>query len=64
MFAYGQNPQVDQSGIRIMFYNVENLFYPTNDPLKNDDEFTEEGMRHWTFWRYNEKINKICKNFS
>ena len=41
MFAYGQNPQVNQSGIRIMFYNVENLFHPTNDSIKNDDEILE-----------------------
>ncbi|MFT5823604.1 MAG: hypothetical protein ACI8ZM_004866 [Crocinitomix sp.] len=61
MFAYGQNPQVTQSGIRIMFYNVENLFHPSNDSIKNDDEFTEDGMRHWTHYRYQEKINKVCK---
>lgn len=56
-----QNPQLDKSGIRIMFYNVENLFYPTNDSLKNDDEFTKEGTRYWTFSRYYDKLNKIAK---
>ena len=44
-----------------MFYNVENLFHPSNDSLKNDDEFTERGDRYWSFKRYYEKINKIGK---
>lgn len=56
-----QNPQENNSGIRIMFYNVENLFYPIDDPNKADDEFTQEGLRYWSFKRYNEKINKIGK---
>src|SRR5688500_8574120 len=59
--SFGQNPQVDKTGIRIMFYNVENLFDPVNDPLKNDDEFTEEGTRYWTYARYHDKLNKIAK---
>lgn len=59
--AYGQNPQRDKDGIRVMFYNVENLFYPTDDSLKNDDEFTEDGMRYWTFARYFDKIAKVSK---
>ena len=44
-----------------MFYNVENLFHPTDDTLKNDDEFTEEGTRHWSYTRYYDKLNKIAK---
>jgi len=56
-----QNPQDDKTGIRIMFYNVENLFDPTNDPLKDDDEFTEEGTRYWSYKRYHDKLNKIAK---
>jgi hypothetical protein len=60
-FCYAQNPQRDKSGIRVMFYNVENLFYPTNNPEKNDDEFTQEGARYWSFNRYYDKINKIAK---
>ena len=58
---FAQNPQEDKSGIRIMFYNVENLFYPTNDTLKDDDEFTVEGAKYWSWNRYFDKINKIGK---
>ncbi|MCB9224256.1 MAG: hypothetical protein R2780_02185 [Crocinitomicaceae bacterium] len=59
--SYTQNPQEDKTGIRVMFYNVENLFHPTNDSLKNDDEFTEDGARFWSFKRYYDKINKTGK---
>ena len=61
-FALGnENPQLDNSGIRVMFYNVENLFHPTDDPEKSDDEFTKEGTRYWTFRRYNQKLANIAK---
>lgn len=56
-----QNPQEDHSGVRVMFYNTENLFHPENDSLKNDDEFTPDGTRAWTYTRYFDKINKTAK---
>jgi Endonuclease/Exonuclease/phosphatase family len=59
--ANSQNPQESNIGVRLMFYNVENLFHPTNDSLKNDDEFTFEGTRYWSWRRYYDKINKIGK---
>ncbi|WP_417610571.1 hypothetical protein [Owenweeksia hongkongensis] len=46
---------------RIAFYNLENLFHPENDSLKNDDEYTPEGKRNWSFYRYNEKLNHMAK---
>lgn len=59
--ALAQNPQETDSGVRIMFYNVENLFHPSDDSLKNDDEFTPKGERFWSFKRYYDKINKVGK---
>lgn len=59
--AQNSNPQLNKEGIRVMFYNVENLFHPSDDPIKNDDEFTEKGTRYWSFNRYYDKINKIGK---
>ena len=47
--------------IRIMWYNVENLFHPTVDTLHGDDEFTPEGVRHWTYSRYRKKITNAAK---
>ena len=43
------------------FYNVENLFNPNDDSLKNDDAFTPTGFNHWTYKKYVKKINNIAK---
>ena len=59
---HSQNPQVTKSGIRIMFYNVENLFHPTDDPDKKDEEFTPDGTRYWTNYRYWTKLKQIGQN--
>lgn len=45
---------------RIMSYNVENLFDCRDDSLKNDDDFLEEGMYHWTQGRYYTKLHQIA----
>lgn len=44
-----------------MSYNVENLFYPENDSLHQDDEFTPEGARHWSYTRYRNKLAHIAQ---
>jgi endonuclease/exonuclease/phosphatase family metal-dependent hydrolase len=44
-----------------VWYNVENLFYPENDSLPADDEFTPEGLRHWTWSRYHSKLAALAK---
>ena len=54
-------PQHNKQTHCCMFYNVENLFHPSNDPHANDDDFTPDGERRWTFYRYNKKITEICK---
>lgn len=43
----------------IAFYNVENLFDTTDDPLINDDEFLPSGRYSWTSERYREKLNRL-----
>ncbi len=47
--------------IRIMWYNVENLFHPENDTIPGDDEFTPDGVRRWTYARYRKKLTAISK---
>lgn len=47
----------------VAFYNVENLFHPSDDSLKNDDAFTPTGFNHWTYKKYIRKINNISKVF-
>ena len=51
----------DTSGIRIVFYNLENLYDPFNDSLTNDEEFTPEGAKHWNFKRYLLKVQYLSK---
>ena len=47
--------------IRLVFYNVENLFDYFDDPDTRDEEFLPEGKRHWTKRRYEDKLQKIAK---
>jgi len=49
------------NSVRIMFYNVENLFDVVNDSLTADDEYTPTGMRGWSYSRMQRKINNISK---
>ena len=51
----------EKSSLRIVFYNVENLFDTKHDTLKNDSSFLPEGMHHWTYRRYQTKIDRIAQ---
>jgi len=50
-----------ENGIRIMFYNVENLFDIKDDSLKADEEYISGGMRGWTFNRMIQKEKNLSK---
>lgn len=45
----------------LIWYNVENLFYPENDSIPGDDEFTPEGPRFWSWSRYRKKLTALSK---
>ena len=47
--------------LRVMFYNVENLFDTFNDSLTADEEYVPEGMRGWNVTRFNKKLINITK---
>ena len=51
--------------LRIVSYNVENLFHPAHDTVggveKEDLEWTAEGERRWTYTRYYQKIENIAR---
>jgi hypothetical protein len=51
----------ENSSLRIVSYNVENLFDTQHDTLKNDSSFLPEGMHHWTYRRYQTKIDRIAQ---
>ena len=58
------SPVAAQNTFRVMFYNVENLFDTLDEPDKEDDEFTPEGIRHWNNKRYYTKLNNLAKVIS
>lgn len=45
----------------VAFYNVENLFHPSDDTLTRDDDFTPTGLYHWSYAKYYRKIQNIGK---
>ncbi|HCS87520.1 MAG TPA: hypothetical protein DIW30_03645 [Bacteroidales bacterium] len=47
--------------LRIVSYNVENLFDNRHDTLKSDFDFTPEGTHHWTYRRYQAKVGRIAQ---
>lgn len=49
------------SALRIVSYNVENLFDCERDSLHDDSEYTEQGARHWTCSRYYRKREQIAR---
>ncbi len=51
-----QDQPRDESGLRIVFYNVENLFDPFDDTLKHDDEYTMMGFRGWSWKKFQAKV--------
>lgn len=60
LFSY-LHTQGQQTTYSVLFYNSENLFDWKNDPHTNDDEFTSEGDRHWTYNRFQTKIKNVSK---
>ncbi|MBW6491029.1 MAG: endonuclease [Lentimicrobium sp.] len=59
--AVAQDDKPKAEEFRIMFYNVENLFDPFDDTLKNDAEFLPGGMRGWTWRKFEKKLQNTAK---
>ncbi len=51
----------DTLTMRVMGYNVENLFDYRHDSLKNDYEFLPDGDRHWNRSRYRKKLDATAR---
>ncbi|MBL56733.1 MAG: endonuclease [Flavobacteriales bacterium] len=47
--------------IKIVFYNVENLFDIEDDSLKNDNEFLPFAKKNWNEDKFNKKITRVVK---
>ena len=61
IFNSGNSQVVISQPVRVMFYNVENLFDIYNDSLTDDNEFLPDGLMRWNLTRYNKKINSLYK---
>jgi hypothetical protein len=49
--------------VRIVFYNLENLYDPHDDTTKRDDDFNSNGLKRWTFNRFFIKLVHLAKVF-
>ena len=47
--------------LRVVSYNVENLFHPEQDSIHPDTEWTQDGKRRWSFARYFRKEENIAR---
>ena len=56
----GFNPEKNRT-LRLMFYNVENLFDTIENPNAKDEDFLPGGTRNWNGYRYYQKKNRIYK---
>jgi len=61
--GYGQGKEKrDKSQyLRVVFYNVENLFDTIDDPLINDADFLPDARIPWTGERYELKLDRISE---
>lgn len=56
-----QNEKQSSGDFKIMFYNLENLFDPFDDSLKDDNEFLPSGVRGWTWKKFERKLQNTSK---
>ena len=54
-------PLFGQTAFRVMSYNVENAFFPEDDPSVADEEYTPDGLHHWNYGRYYRKLRHIAQ---
>lgn len=50
-----------QDTLKVVFYNVENLFDTEDDPATRDEDFTPNGDYSWSAYRLKHKLLNICK---
>jgi hypothetical protein len=55
------SPGKKSQNVRIIFYNVENLYDPYNDTTKMDDEFTARGIKRWNYSKFTEKLFHLSR---
>ena len=56
-----QGAERDTLTLRIVSYNVENLFDCRHDSLKDDYEFLPQAARRWTYSKYRRKLDALAR---
>ena len=56
-----QGAERDTLTLRIVSYNVENLFDCQHDSLKDDYEFLPQATRRWTYSKYRRKLDALAR---
>lgn len=59
LFAVEAQPK--QNRLRLMAWNVENLFDTVHDAGFHDEEFLPQATRHWNSYRYWQKLTEIAR---
>lgn len=59
-FLFSQKPSLRYKVCIAAFYNLENFYDTTNNPLVNDDDFTTNGIKHYNNKIYQDKINNLA----
>lgn len=54
----------DDASVSIAFYNVENLFDTSDDPLTDDQEFLPGAEKQWTLDRFTTKLDHLAEVIS
>lgn len=44
----------------VAFYNLENFYDTVDNPIVNDDDFTPNGIKHYTGAIFRDKVNKLA----
>jgi predicted extracellular nuclease len=57
----GYSQDMVSKPLRIMFYNVENLFDIYDDSITDDNDFLPQGLMRWNRERYTKKITSLYK---
>jgi len=52
---------VKSQTVRVIFWNVENLYDTYDDTTKLDDEFTPQGTMRWNYRRFQLKLSHVAK---
>jgi endonuclease/exonuclease/phosphatase family metal-dependent hydrolase len=69
IFLWASTGIISAEPLRIVSYNVENLFHPKHDSVmtdslwveKDDWAWTPQGEQRWSYTRYNRKVENIAR---